>query len=341
MSSGDLLFIFTFLILPTIILVSCIWLYILLRKGVLLPPARMIQVSADDADDMEAPESASDALVEEPTSGAPVIVSSTVSVGSGETSSAPDQTVQIATASVEGDHEGIETVDAPADPDTASAMGIEAAPEPTPADVSDDTAGVPAAAETAISDAEPESASFAPESTLDTGTEAFPLVTAVSPTVAETPEAVSDAEEPAIADDESRVAATSELAADAIESNPDEISPTPLAEPVGPTSPPEVNATDAAVVDAPPEDDVDDAIEITDEHPIVDIAPAATSAVLDDRGDASAMPHSNGVSEPHPPRTAARRKDIRRPVAQLRRVDESPGRARLNPAAFRKGSRRG
>jgi hypothetical protein len=40
MSGGDLLFYFTFFILPTVIIVSSIWAYVLLRKGVLLPPRR-------------------------------------------------------------------------------------------------------------------------------------------------------------------------------------------------------------------------------------------------------------------------------------------------------------
>lgn len=37
MSGGDLLFIFAFIVLPTALLVSCLWLYVLLRRGMLLP----------------------------------------------------------------------------------------------------------------------------------------------------------------------------------------------------------------------------------------------------------------------------------------------------------------
>lgn len=37
MAGGDLLYIFAFIILPTAVLVSCIWALLLLRKGVLLP----------------------------------------------------------------------------------------------------------------------------------------------------------------------------------------------------------------------------------------------------------------------------------------------------------------
>ena len=40
MSTGDLLFIFAFIVLPTIILVSCIWTLLLIRAGVLLPARR-------------------------------------------------------------------------------------------------------------------------------------------------------------------------------------------------------------------------------------------------------------------------------------------------------------
>jgi hypothetical protein len=41
MSSGDLLFIFSFIVLPTIILVSCIWALWLIRAGTLLSPRRV------------------------------------------------------------------------------------------------------------------------------------------------------------------------------------------------------------------------------------------------------------------------------------------------------------
>ena len=40
MAGGDLLYILAFIILPTAVLVSCIWALILLRKGVLLPVRR-------------------------------------------------------------------------------------------------------------------------------------------------------------------------------------------------------------------------------------------------------------------------------------------------------------
>lgn len=42
MSTGDLLFIFAFIVLPTIILVSCIWTLLLIRAGVLLPARRAV-----------------------------------------------------------------------------------------------------------------------------------------------------------------------------------------------------------------------------------------------------------------------------------------------------------
>lgn len=47
MSTGDLLFIFAFIVLPTIILVSCIWTLLLIRAGVLLPERRHIQPAAE------------------------------------------------------------------------------------------------------------------------------------------------------------------------------------------------------------------------------------------------------------------------------------------------------
>lgn len=60
MSGGDLLFIVAFIILPTAVLVSCIWALILLRRGVLLPerpaPVRnrpMAAASDADEDDDE------------------------------------------------------------------------------------------------------------------------------------------------------------------------------------------------------------------------------------------------------------------------------------------------
>ena len=53
MAGGDLLYIFAFIILPTAVLVSCIWALIMLRKGVLLPerPAvvRDVPESEEDA----------------------------------------------------------------------------------------------------------------------------------------------------------------------------------------------------------------------------------------------------------------------------------------------------
>jgi hypothetical protein len=55
MSGGDFLFYFTFFILPTGILVSSIWTYVLLRKGVLLPPRRpesVYQPSAEHDEDL-------------------------------------------------------------------------------------------------------------------------------------------------------------------------------------------------------------------------------------------------------------------------------------------------
>lgn len=55
MSTGDLLFIFAFIILPTIILVSCIWTLLLIRAGVLLP-ARRIAVG-ETGDDTQLEES--------------------------------------------------------------------------------------------------------------------------------------------------------------------------------------------------------------------------------------------------------------------------------------------
>lgn len=51
MSTGDLLFVFAFIVLPTVILVSCIWTLLLIRAGVLLPARRV--VVADSGPPME------------------------------------------------------------------------------------------------------------------------------------------------------------------------------------------------------------------------------------------------------------------------------------------------
>ncbi|RIK36897.1 MAG: hypothetical protein DCC58_18720 [Chloroflexi bacterium] len=48
MVNGDLAFILAFIVLPTAILVSSIWFYVLIRKGIMLPPRA--QRPADDAD---------------------------------------------------------------------------------------------------------------------------------------------------------------------------------------------------------------------------------------------------------------------------------------------------
>jgi hypothetical protein len=47
MSGGDLLFIVSFIILPTVILVSCVWLLVLIHKGVVLPPRRYVRREAE------------------------------------------------------------------------------------------------------------------------------------------------------------------------------------------------------------------------------------------------------------------------------------------------------
>lgn len=58
MSTGDLLFIFAFIVLPTIILVSCIWTLLLIRAGVLLPARRFVLSDADAQSDEEQPQAA-------------------------------------------------------------------------------------------------------------------------------------------------------------------------------------------------------------------------------------------------------------------------------------------
>jgi hypothetical protein len=56
MAGGDLLYIFAFIILPTAVLVSCIWALIMLRKGVLLPERRAVardwRVDSDTEEDV-------------------------------------------------------------------------------------------------------------------------------------------------------------------------------------------------------------------------------------------------------------------------------------------------
>lgn len=53
MSTGDLLFIFAFIVLPTIILVSCIWTLLLIRAGVLLPARRAATYDAATQNEVE------------------------------------------------------------------------------------------------------------------------------------------------------------------------------------------------------------------------------------------------------------------------------------------------
>ena len=53
MSTGDLLVIFAFIVLPTIILVSCIWTLLLIRAGVLLPTRRVVTNDADASADVD------------------------------------------------------------------------------------------------------------------------------------------------------------------------------------------------------------------------------------------------------------------------------------------------
>ncbi len=54
MAGGDLLYIFAFIILPTAVLVSCIWALILLRRGVLLPPRPVPERDISQADHRQA-----------------------------------------------------------------------------------------------------------------------------------------------------------------------------------------------------------------------------------------------------------------------------------------------
>jgi len=71
MAGGDLLFIFAFIILPTAVLVSCIWALILLRKGVLLPerpaPPGQYDLAANrDDDDIDLVEETGEHVVIDP-----------------------------------------------------------------------------------------------------------------------------------------------------------------------------------------------------------------------------------------------------------------------------------
>jgi len=78
MSTGDLLFIFAFIVLPTIILVSCIWTLLLIRAGVLLPERRHIQpaaetTSAELSDDVIDDTAVETAIVAAPTAAVVVV----------------------------------------------------------------------------------------------------------------------------------------------------------------------------------------------------------------------------------------------------------------------------
>src|SRR5688500_15393077 len=69
MAGGDLLFIVAFIILPTVVLVSCVWSLVLIKKGVLLPERRVPvrpepDWAADGAEDDEATELGDVAFVE-------------------------------------------------------------------------------------------------------------------------------------------------------------------------------------------------------------------------------------------------------------------------------------
>ncbi|MGH9174557.1 MAG: hypothetical protein ACRD1H_09370 [Vicinamibacterales bacterium] len=69
MAGGDLLFFVAFIIFPTVVLVSCVWSLVLIKKGVLLPerrlPVRPEPVwDADDAEDDEATELGDVAIVD-------------------------------------------------------------------------------------------------------------------------------------------------------------------------------------------------------------------------------------------------------------------------------------
>ncbi|MCO5177895.1 MAG: hypothetical protein M9890_13140 [Thermomicrobiales bacterium] len=64
MSTGDLLFIFAFIVLPTIILVSCIWTLLLIRAGVLLRDRPRVQPAGDATGDVVSDDIVDDTAIE-------------------------------------------------------------------------------------------------------------------------------------------------------------------------------------------------------------------------------------------------------------------------------------
>jgi hypothetical protein len=340
MSGGDFLFIFSFLILPTIILVSCIWLYILLRKGVLLPPARqmlvedaarperedenvipnaaesavapapVIAMHVDHGDDVAEADAADDvALVGQQTTQfetLPAAVTESADQAADADTVAEDSTDDVIIAATAAD----------ADIDT----GTEALPvqrdesEAVPAVVSESANADDAA--TATADIAPELADLM---TVESSAASLPETGTVSVPEPE-PEPIA-----ALGDDVftpgAPVADAATEQADAVEF--------PIDEDVSTPPPPEPDTADAAAGDH-------DLIQITDEHPFVEIA--SSNGVAE---DSPAEPASNGVAQKHvnPRSTPAsgRRKPARRPVAQLRPTEGTPSRTRVKSGLFRKG----
>ena len=93
MAGGDLLYIFAFIILPTAVLVSCIWALVMLRKGALLPVRPVIEREGDPAadrdeekvhDDANPVEETGEHVAIEPASTATVLVASNSAIPVGE-----------------------------------------------------------------------------------------------------------------------------------------------------------------------------------------------------------------------------------------------------------------
>jgi hypothetical protein len=157
MSSGDLLFIFSFIVLPTIILVSCIWALWLIRAGALLPPRRMrMDARVDAVADERAQAQEHEQELQQAVAAAPITVSS--DVAESVVQAVPDTAAQ-------------QTIVADAAPLTEDdAVGVTAASEPDgePEPVTDMTSDLPVVTQPQIQAERESVASTPPDSSVPT-----------------------------------------------------------------------------------------------------------------------------------------------------------------------------
>jgi len=298
MSGGDLLFIFSFLILPTVILVSCIWLYILLRKGILLPPARHAWVESDaDVGDVAAHDGIQidDELVVARAPSNVMHVADADDAPSIDAADASQHTLEFDASTVDNI---VDDIDAPDNDMQSEAIAVD---DMTHAVTEGDTGTEALPVQTPLTHVQPVEAD---DAVID---ERLPVAVAPNPADA-TDHVVADVAESA--DAPPTLPTTAELVP-----SPTLASDTSFDDEVfAPLEP----TLDTATVEDIPDIDAEvfaaeeNMIEITDEHPIVELAPAAISV--------------NGVAEEQSPTNAVvPRRQVRRPAERVR------------PALFRKG----